>query len=54
MRNLLQRGSVVLGLWAVTAALGYWGLGGRLAETVEGIDPAMMPVWPLLRVALPM
>ncbi len=39
----------VLGLWALTIALAYAGLGGWLAEGVEGIDPSSLPTFlPLL------
>ena len=36
----------VLIVWLITSALGYFGLGGLLQERVEGIDPAMTPIWP--------
>lgn len=39
-------GYLVLGLWIVTFIFGYYGLGSFLAERVEGIDPAQIPIWP--------
>ena len=39
-------GWMVLAAWLTATALGYLGLGTYLAERVEGIDPAAIPIWP--------
>jgi predicted aldo/keto reductase-like oxidoreductase len=44
MTDLVRKGWTVLALWALTMILGYFGLGGFLAETVEGIGG--VPAWP--------
>lgn len=45
-------GYLVMGIWLITCVAGYLGLGGFLAERVEGIDPAQIPVWPSVVFAL--
>ena len=44
MADLARKGWAVAFLWAFTMILGYFGLGGFLAETVEGVGG--VPVWP--------
>ena len=42
--GLGARGALALVAWAVTCALAYAGVGGYVAELVEGMDPALIPV----------
>jgi predicted aldo/keto reductase-like oxidoreductase len=42
----VKNGWTALCAWLVTFVLGYFGLGGRLAERIEGMDPAMIPIYP--------
>jgi predicted aldo/keto reductase-like oxidoreductase len=41
-------GRLVFGLWLLTFAAGFIGLGGYLQERVEGIDPAQIPLIPTI------
>ena len=46
------RGGWVIVAWVAAFALGYFGLGGLLAERVEGIDPGQTPLWPTVLFAV--
>jgi len=50
MSELARSGWTVLGLWIFSCLLGYYGLGGYLTESVEGI--ANVPLWPSILFAL--
>jgi len=39
-------GNLVAGLWVLTIVFGYFGLGGYIAETLEGIASEQIPLWP--------
>lgn len=41
-------GWLVSGLWILAMLSGYLGLGGFLAERIEGIDPTQIPMWPTI------
>ena len=47
-RDPLSAGWLVLGVWIAAALLGYIGLGGYLQERVVGMDPAMIPLFPVI------
>lgn len=44
--------NLVLVLWAITAVFGWLGPGNWLAETIEGVVPAQIPLWPRVVFAL--
>jgi hypothetical protein len=39
-------GLTALVLWVVAAVLGYVGIGGVIADQIEGIDPSQIVRWP--------
>lgn len=39
-------GKLVTGVWILTIIFGYFGLGGYIAELVEGIASEQIPLWP--------
>jgi len=45
------RGVHVAAAWIVAWLLSYWGLGGGLADRIEGMDPNHLPLWPMLLAA---
>ncbi len=48
MRNTKVSGLVVLLAWCATMLAAYWGLGGYINDTLEGIDHEAVPKWPTL------
>ena len=56
MSNLTKpnwlNGRLVIALWCLAMVFGYFGLGGLLAERVEGIDANQTPLWPTIVFAI--
>ena len=45
-------GQLVLAAWLITFVAAYFGIGGYIQETVEGIDSNQIPLWPAIICAL--
>ncbi len=46
LKTILGNGWILLAAWIITWGLGYLGLGGYLADRIEGIDASMIPILP--------